>query len=87
MRKLRYTAAGDVVRHWAQESNQPEVPTMAGIVVFQSLTEAVRQGYHIADRAENGYVVRIQTPAGWAMALVDLRRSAFVGFPGQHVRQ
>ena len=60
---------------------------MAGIVVFQSLTEAIRQGYHIADRTENGYVVRIQASAGWAMAVVDLRRSAFVGFPGQHVRQ
>jgi hypothetical protein len=61
---------------------------MAGIVAFQTLSEAIRQGYQIADRTEDGFVVRIQTAAGgWAMALVDLRRSASVGFPRQNVCQ
>jgi len=60
---------------------------MAGVIAFETLTEAIRAGYQVADRTENGYVVRIRTAAGWAMAVVDLRRSAFVGLPGQHVRQ
>lgn len=60
---------------------------MAGVVAFQTLAEAMRAGYQVADRTENGYVVRIKTTAGWAMAFVDLRKSTLVGLPGQHVRQ
>jgi hypothetical protein len=87
VRKLRYTPAGAVVRQWAQQSDQSEEPTMAGVVAFQTLTEAIRAGYQVADRTEHGYVVRIKSAAGWAMAVVDLRSSAFVGLPGQHMRQ
>jgi hypothetical protein len=36
--------------------------------VFKSLEEAIRHGYEVVDRIEEGYLVRIKTPAGWAMA-------------------
>lgn len=45
---------------------------MAGIVVFKSVKEALNAGYHIYDRIEGGYLVRIRTSAGWAMAHVIL---------------
>jgi len=42
---------------------------MNGIVVFQSLPEALRAGYQVFDRLEEGYLMRTRTPAGWAMAI------------------
>jgi hypothetical protein len=57
---------------------------MAGLVVFRSLHEAIGQGYQIAERTEDGYLVRIKTPAGWATALVELRSGA-VGLQRHHV--
>jgi hypothetical protein len=47
---------------------------MAGIVVFGSVAEALRAGYQVYDRTRDGYLVRIRTAAGWAMALVDSHR-------------
>jgi hypothetical protein len=41
--------------------------------VFNSLPEALRAGYHVVDRTSSGYLVRIKTNRGWAMALVDVR--------------
>jgi hypothetical protein len=41
--------------------------------VFHSLPEALRAGYHIVDRTSTGYLVRIKTGRGWALALVDVR--------------
>jgi hypothetical protein len=42
-----------------------------GVQVFTSLTEALRQGYQVCGRYEEGYVIRIQTTKGeWAMAQV-----------------
>lgn len=46
---------------------------MAGVVEFKSLAEALRAGYQIYDRTSDGYLVRIKTSAGWAMAIVRLR--------------
>ena len=46
---------------------------MAGIVVFNSLADAVRAGFELYDRTATGYVVRMRTGAGWALALVDAR--------------
>jgi len=48
-------------------------PTMAGLVVFRSLSEALRAGFQIYDRTADGYLVRTQTSTGWAMALVNLK--------------
>lgn len=41
-----------------------------GIVVFPTLAEAVRYGFHEYERTDDGYVVRTRTSAGWAFALV-----------------
>ena len=49
---------------------------MHGMRVFRSLAEAIREGYSVYDRFADGYVVRIKTSAGWAMALVALRDSS-----------
>jgi hypothetical protein len=46
---------------------------MAGVVVFKTLADALRAGYHVYDRTEQGYLVRTRTAAGWAMALVSCR--------------
>jgi hypothetical protein len=43
-----------------------------GIVVFHSVDEAIKQGFQIYDKTARGYVARIMTARGWAMALVDL---------------
>jgi hypothetical protein len=42
-----------------------------GIVVFRTLTEAVRYGFHAYAKTDDGYLVRTRTPAGWALALVE----------------
>jgi hypothetical protein len=46
---------------------------MAGVLVFKTLADALRAGYHVYDRTEQGYLVRTRTAAGWAMALVSCR--------------
>lgn len=46
---------------------------MSGLIVFDSLSAALRAGYHVYDRSEHGYVVRTLTDAGYAMALVRCR--------------
>ena len=46
---------------------------MAGLVVFKSLADALRAGYQVYDRTENGYLVRTRTTSGWAMALVAFK--------------
>jgi hypothetical protein len=43
---------------------------MAGIVVFSSVSEALRAGFQIYDRTSSGYLVRMRTARGWALALV-----------------
>ena len=46
---------------------------MTGLMVFTSVSEALRAGYQVYDRTADGYLVRIRTAAGWAMALVNCR--------------
>jgi hypothetical protein len=46
---------------------------MAGIVVFETLAEALRAGYQAFDRTEDGILVRTRTARGWALALVKMR--------------
>jgi hypothetical protein len=43
------------------------------MIVFQSLTEAIRQGYQVFDRTNEGYIVRTRIGNVWALALVVLR--------------
>ena len=46
---------------------------MTGVMVFNSVSEALRAGYQVYDRTADGYLVRIQTSRGWAMALVNCK--------------
>ena len=48
---------------------------MTGVVVFSSLREALNAGYHIYGKSERGYLARLRTDAGWALALIDCRES------------
>jgi hypothetical protein len=41
------------------------------MLVFHSITEAVKAGFQVYDRTANGYLVRIKTERGWALALVE----------------
>lgn len=47
---------------------------MAGIMVFDTLAEAVRRGFRIYDRMPDGYIVQRRSEAGLALALVVLRK-------------
>ena len=44
---------------------------MSGLVVFSSLRDALNAGYHIYGRSERGYLARLRTDGGWAMALIE----------------
>jgi hypothetical protein len=46
---------------------------MVGLMVFDSLADALRAGFQIYNRTQDGYLVRTRTAQGWAMALVDCR--------------
>ncbi len=46
---------------------------MAGLMVFKSLADALRAGFQIYDRTQEGYLVRTRTEHGWAMALVSCK--------------
>jgi hypothetical protein len=42
---------------------------MQGILVFDTLAEAVASGFEVFDRTTDGYLVRKRTDRGWAIAL------------------
>jgi hypothetical protein len=44
-----------------------------GLVVFSSLAEAIRAGYHVLDRTAVSHLVGTRTEAGWAPALARCR--------------
>jgi hypothetical protein len=47
-----------------------------GLLVFPTLSAAVRAGFTPYDRlADGGWLVRTRTAAGYAMALVEVRRA------------
>jgi hypothetical protein len=46
---------------------------MQGIITFDSISSALRAGYQVYDRTEKGYLVRIKTQAGWALAQVHCK--------------
>ncbi|GAC1651927.1 MAG: hypothetical protein NVS9B12_00790 [Vulcanimicrobiaceae bacterium] len=46
---------------------------MTGLLVFSSVSAALSAGYQVYDRTADGYIVRIQTRSGWAMALVNCK--------------
>jgi hypothetical protein len=44
--------------------------SMQGIMTFNSIASALRAGYQVCDRTQEGYLARIKTCHGWAMAVV-----------------
>ncbi len=44
-----------------------------GITVFRSIAAALREGFHIWDRTEYGYLARTRTASGYAFAMVVLK--------------
>lgn len=50
------------------------VTTMRGVIVFRTLTEALRAGFEPYEFTQSGCFVRGRTPAGWALAIVDPMR-------------
>lgn len=53
-------------------ASRKKVNIMTGIIRFRSLAEAIRQGYQVYDKTPTGYLLRIMTAQGWAMALCEL---------------
>lgn len=45
---------------------------MSGVVVFRSILEALNAGYHIYGKTDEGYLARLRTSTGWALALIVL---------------
>lgn len=43
---------------------------MAGILTFNALGDALKEGYQVCDRTLNGILVRKWFPSGWQMAVV-----------------
>ena len=59
---------------------------MSGLVVFTSLREALNAGYHVYGRTERGYLARLRTDGGWALALVECIPGAALGMNGRMER-
>lgn len=47
---------------------------MSGIVVFKSVREALTAGYQIYGKTEDGYLARMRTERGWALALIVIAK-------------
>lgn len=43
------------------------------MTIFKTVADALRAGFSVYDRTSYGYLVRIRTSRGWALAVVDLR--------------
>ncbi len=46
---------------------------MNGLMVFNSLGEAIRNGFQVCGDCPDGYLVRTRTERGWAMAIARVR--------------
>lgn len=44
---------------------------MGGVMVFRSLRDALDAGYHIYGKTDRGYLARLRTDNGWALAMVE----------------
>ena len=44
---------------------------MQGLLVFNSLAEALHAGYQVYDRTSSGYLVRTRVGNAWALAIVE----------------
>lgn len=52
---------------------------VTGIIRFRSLAEAIRLGYQVYGKTPTGYLLRIKTARGWAMALYEAPRVGDLG--------
>jgi hypothetical protein len=50
---------------------------MQGIRVFSSVSDALEAGFQLYDRTSEGYLARIRTTRGWALAVVRIARSRY----------
>jgi hypothetical protein len=57
-------------------SDESRTNPMAGIMVFSSISEALRAGFEVCDRTSRGCLVRTRTSRGWALAIVLAANSA-----------
>jgi hypothetical protein len=44
-------------------------PRMPGLLVFETLTDAIRAGYQVYDTTPTEYFVRVNTCGRWALAI------------------
>jgi hypothetical protein len=56
-------------------------------MVFHSVKDAVANGFQICDRTADGYLARIKTTHGWALALVEMRDVAECADPRPTARR
>jgi hypothetical protein len=47
---------------------------MSGLVVFNSLSQAIANGYQVYDRTAEGYLVRTRLDNRWALAVVRVAK-------------
>jgi hypothetical protein len=66
---------GEFTRSVGRNETFQGVSVMMGVVVFHSVGEAIRQGFQIYGKTADGYIARIMTTHGWAMALIDLKQT------------
>jgi hypothetical protein len=59
---------------------------MSGLVVFTTLRAALNAGYHVYERTDRGYLARLRTDGGWALALVECVPPATLGMNGRMER-
>jgi hypothetical protein len=58
------------IYNWGEHSG---AKPMQGILIFNTLAEAVASGFEVFDRTTEGYLVRKRTERGWAIALAKQR--------------
>ena len=58
----------------AQSTPREVALQMPGLLVFKTLSDALRAGYQVYDRTPNGYVVRTMLNGRWQLAIVELQR-------------
>ena len=70
------TVIGNRDRTFAANGREKGSTEMAGIQVFKTLADALRAGFTVYDRTPDGYLVRMRTAHGWAMAIVTCQGPA-----------
>lgn len=43
---------------------------MQGVLVLETMADAIAAGFEFFDKTADGYLVRKKTPRGWALAIV-----------------